>query len=87
MTTPWERCQQRLTDLLSDRAVFGLNAEETVELRELLPDGRDDDFDPMDQTAAMYFLAVGIDTMAPLPLLLRDRINADAKSVMGCEPQ
>ena len=45
MTTPWERSQKRLTDLLSDLAVFGLNAEEAVELRELLPDAWDGGFD------------------------------------------
>lgn len=87
MTTPWEQSQQRVRDLLADRAVFGLSAEETAELRELLPDNRDDDIDLLDQTAATCCLGLGIDVTDPLPLSLRDRIRADAKRVMGCEPQ
>ena len=87
MTTPWERSQQRLTDLLSDRAVFGLSAEETVELRELLPDGWDDGFDLLDQTAATCCLGMGIDVTEPLPFTVRERIIADAKRLMVYEPQ
>ncbi len=87
MTTPWERSQKRLTDLLSDLAVFGLNAEEAVELRGLLPDGWDDGFDLLDQTAAGCCLAMGIDVTAPLPYALRERISADAKRMMGYEPR
>jgi hypothetical protein len=87
MTTPWEQSQQRLLELLSDRAVFGLSFEETAELRELLPDGRDEGLDLMDQTAATCCLGLGIDVTDPLPFSLRDRIRADAKRAMGCEPQ
>ena len=86
MTTPWEQRQQRSFDLLSDRAVFGLSAEEAAELRELLPDGWDDEIDTVDRTAAMCCLGLGIDVTDPLPFSLRDRISADAKRVMGCEP-
>lgn len=87
MTTPWQQSRQRAMDLLSDRAVFGLNAEETVELRELLPDGWDDGFDLLDQTAAMCCLGTGIDVTEPLPFTVRERISADAKRLMGYEPQ
>lgn len=87
MTTPWERSQQRLLHLLSDRAVFGLDIEETAELQELLPDGWNDDIDAMDQTAAVCCLGLGIDVTDPLPHALRDRIEADAKRAMGREPQ
>ena len=87
MTTPWEQSQQRLLDLLADRAVFGLNVEETAELREQLPDGRDEDIDLLEQTAATCCLGLGIDVTDPLPFSLRDRIKADAKRVMGREPQ
>ena len=87
MTTPWEQRRQRLLYLLSDRAVFGLRVEETAELGELLPDGWSDDLDAMDRTAAACCLGLGVDVTDPLPVALRDRIKADAKRVMGCEPQ
>jgi len=87
MTTPWEQSQQRLQDLLSDRAVFGLSVEETAELWELQPDGWDDEIDTMDRTAATCCLGLGIDVTDPLPTSLRNRIGADAKRAMGCEPQ
>jgi hypothetical protein len=85
MTTPWEQCQQRLFDLLADRAVFGLGVEESAELRELLRDGWNDDFDAIDQTAATCCLGLGIDVTDPLPFALRERIRADARRAIGCE--
>ncbi len=87
MTTPWEQSQQRLLDLLSDRAVCGLSVEETAELQELQPDGWNDDIDAMNQTAATCCLGLGIDVTDPLPLPLRDRIKADANRVIGRELQ
>jgi len=87
MTTPWEQRQERLQDLLADRTLFGLSAEETAEMRELLPDGQDDGFDLLDQTAAMCCLGMGIDVTDSLPIGLRDRIRADAKRAMGSESQ
>jgi hypothetical protein len=87
MTTPWEQSQQRLQHLLSDRAIFGLDVEEGAELQELLSDGWSDDVDAMDQTAATCCLGLGIDVTDPLPFSLQDRIRADAKRIMGCEPR
>ena len=85
MTTPWEESRRRLLHLLADRAVFGLGVEETAELRELLPDSWNVDFDVMDQTAATCCLGLGIDVTDPLPFALRERIKADARGAVGCE--
>ena len=36
MTSPWQACEQRLQELLADRALFGLDDHETTELEDLL---------------------------------------------------
>ena len=64
-----------------------LSVEESAELQELLPDGWNDDFDVMDQTAATCCLGLGIDVTDPLPFALRERIKADERRANGSERQ
>lgn len=73
---------ERLDDLLADRAVFGLDADETAELGRLLAAlGRSDDDthnnDPYELAAAKVATA-GVVVDEPLPAVLRDRVLDDA---------
>ena len=75
----FEQDKERLLDLLADRALCGLNDEETAELLELetrFPDLADDDsFD----IAAAAFSLNGIGETDELPASLRSRLLADAE--------
>lgn len=68
---------QRLDDLLSDRAVFGLDTDETAELESLLAAaGRADD--QAYELAAAAVLVMGISVDEAPSALLRDRVLDDA---------
>ena len=82
MTNPWQENQQRTLDLLADRALFGLEAEEARELEELLQDRPDFDRDCLDRTAAACVLGMGVAVQAPFPTHLRERIRAGAYAVL-----
>ncbi|MEO0529342.1 MAG: anti-sigma factor [Planctomycetota bacterium] len=72
-----DRPIDRLEELLADRAVFGLDAEEAAELERLLATtGRTDD--TTYDLAAATVSAAGVAVDEPLPAVLRDRVLDDA---------
>lgn len=73
----------RLTELLADRATFGLASEEEQELKRLLATVEDDSFDDeeFERIAAAVDLALGIDAWQPLPERLRKKVRIGA---VGC---
>lgn len=85
MNSPWEKNRRRLLHLLADRALFGLCGEETAELEELFQSGLDIDRDLMERVATRCDLALGIAMPEQLPTGLRERIRADAESVLAYE--
>ncbi len=70
--------QERLLDLLSDRALEGLAADDLVELSALMGGANDESFD---RAAAAVALAT-IDADEPLPSHLAAKIEADAMRVL-----
>lgn len=71
--------QSRLEDLLADRAVFGLDAEESAELSELLNKSQQADDPTFDNLAAN--LTIGMlagPASEPLPPTLREQLLDDA---------
>ncbi|MBS1794293.1 MAG: anti-sigma factor [Acidobacteria bacterium] len=72
-----ERKKERIVELLSDQALFGLTDAEFAELAELeneFPEFGDDSF----ELAAASIGMINLDTSEPLPAHLRERIVADA---------
>jgi hypothetical protein len=70
--------EERLLDLLSERAIFALDAEEQKELEgllEIFPEWRDDD--TFSLTAAAISLSA-LDTREEMPLSLRNKILEDS---------
>jgi len=69
----------RLTELLADRATFGLALQEEHELNRLLATVEDGSFDgeEFDRIAAAVDLALGIGSWQPLPDWLRAKIRTD----------
>lgn len=86
MKSPWYENQQRVTDLLAERAVFGLTAAEESELEELLENVPQFDRESFDYLAAECELAMGVAAGDPLPAGLQQRIRADAAFELGREP-
>ena len=74
MSNPWKTTEQRLLELLADRAVFGLEPKETQELRQLLQRVPDFDTECMERVAAAVQLACA--PVEPMPAAVRDRIRA-----------
>jgi len=70
--------QQRLHELLADRAVQGLEPEEQAELNALLAQAPELDDDSFERTAAAIDLSLSGSEFEPLPVHLSDRIAADA---------
>lgn len=73
-----EKVKQRMLELLSDQAAFGLNNEESAELRmymDQFPEWENDN--SFDLTAAAIDLA-HLDETEPLPENLRKRVSIDA---------
>lgn len=78
--------EERLLDLLSDRALFELSADEQNELDDLLkifPEWRDDD--TFSLTAAAISLSA-LDTCEEMPASLRNKIIADSSQYFAGEP-
>ena len=72
--------RDRLQELLADRAVQGLSAEEQAELDELMkeyPEGHDKEGSRLDLAAAALDLS-NAEVDEPMPAALRERILADA---------
>jgi len=78
MNPTWDNPEQRLLELLADRATFGLDAAEQRELRRLLDQNLDFDESCMDRVAAAAHLAMMPADFEPLPPGLRQRIAAGA---------
>jgi len=76
---------ERLVELLVQRATEGLNANEQVELNRLLADGNYSDADQFDETAAALVLA-GIDEEEPLPSSLRSQLERQADAFVPNSP-
>ena len=79
-----EQEKQKMLELLSDRAVFGLDDAELAELAELeknFPELKDESFD---LTAAALGL-LNLDTTEPLPAHLQARIAADAEKYYAAQ--
>lgn len=74
-----ENTEERLLDLLSKKAVYGLNEEETKQLELLLNEFEDDG--SFDLTAAAIAM-VDLNTNQPLPDHLKAKILADADRVL-----
>ena len=76
MSDPWQTAERRMSELLADRAVFGLSREEEQELQQLARVMPDFDIDCMERAAATVQLAfLSVETM---PKTLHDRIRAGA---------
>ena len=79
-----EKEKQKMLELLSDRAVFGLNDEEIAELTELeknFPELSDESFDI---TAAALSL-LNLDTTEQMPAHLQARIASDAEKYYAAQ--
>jgi hypothetical protein len=72
------RGEQRLLELLADRAVFGLSARQRERLGRLAAAHPEFDLECLDRVAAAVDLAVGPGRFPPLPAALRDRARAEA---------
>ena len=75
----------RLVELLVQRATEGLNANEQVELNRLLADGNYSDADQFEATAAALMLAA-IDEDEPLPPSLQSRLEQQAETFVPNSP-
>lgn len=79
--------QDRLLDLLADRAVQGLSDDEQAELDRLLAAHADEEVDAesFDRAAAAIDLGMGPGEFEPLPAELADRIRAAAPDFLPAE--
>lgn len=68
----------RLLELLADRAVFGLSADEQAELREILTRHGRQDSDELDGVAAAIYLALAEVEAEPMPAGLTSRLERQA---------
>jgi len=73
MSHAWKTTEQRLLELLADRAVFGLEPKAAKELRQLLREVPDFDTECMERAAATVQLACA--PIEPMPDAVRDRIR------------
>ena len=78
MNTAWHKNEERLLELLADRALFGLDDAERNELQELLSLMPEFDAESMDQTTAAVQLAYGEIDPEPLPAWLRSSVKEKA---------
>ena len=78
MSIVWQENEERLLELLADRALFGLDDAERNELQELLSLVPEFDEDSMDLTAAAVQLAYGEIDPEPLPPRLHSSIKDNA---------
>jgi len=81
-TTTWPT-DERLWQLLADRATAGIGAEEAVELQHLLAERPEVDADALDLTAAAAHVAFMHDQSLRMPPALRRRIMAEAQGLFN----
>lgn len=79
MSTAWHQAEQRLDDLLADRALFGLGRQDSLELKELLQNHPNADQNVMDCLVARCDLAMGIEVSESCPTDLSERIRSAGK--------
>ena len=79
MSDRWKSREDRILELLTDQAAFGLNADEQEELDVLLVTVPDFDLDCMQRMAATVHLASVGKELEPLPTSLQHRIRAGAQ--------
>ena len=77
MSNPWKTTEQRLLELLADRAVFGLEPKAAKELRQFLQEVPDFDTECMERVAATVQLACA--PSETMPDAVRDRIRASGR--------
>ena len=78
MNAPWQSPEDRLLELLADRATLGLDVEEDRQLQQLLSEHPDFDESCMERVAADVQLALLPNAVEPLPAGLHARIKSDA---------
>ena len=76
----------RLLELLAERALVGLDADQQRELESLLQTHPDVDAECLDRTAALLDWAVAAGDTEPLPQSLQDRIRADSRLGLPTRP-
>ena len=78
MNVPWQSPEDRLLELLADRATFGISGDEDRQLQQLFSENPDVDESCMDHVAASVQLALLPEVVEPLPAGLHARIKSDA---------
>src|SRR6188508_3034875 len=79
-----EQDKEKMLELLSDKAIFGLSDEEIAELAELekdFPALNDDSF----ELAAASIGMLNLDTSEPIPAHLRSKIASDAEKYFAAQ--
>ncbi|MCU0874478.1 MAG: anti-sigma factor, partial [Pirellulaceae bacterium] len=76
----------RLLELLADRTLVGLDADEQQELESLLQANPESDAECLDRTAALLDLAAAAGDTEPLPEQLQDRLRADTRLGLPTRP-
>jgi hypothetical protein len=76
----------RLLELLAERALVGLDADQQRQLESLLQTHPDFDAECLDRTAALLDLAAAAGDTEPLPQSLQDRIRADSRLGLQTRP-
>ena len=74
MSERWQDREQRILELLADRATFGLEPEDERELRQLLQTTPDFDTECMERAAATVQLA--FTPLEPLPDAVRAKVHS-----------
>jgi hypothetical protein len=74
MDDPWQTREQRVLELLADRAAFGLEPGDERELRQLLQTMPDFDAECMERAAATVQLA--FTPLEPLPEAVRAKVHS-----------
>ena len=78
MNPPWQSPENRLLELLADRATLGPDVEEDRQLQQLLSENPEFDEFCMERVAVGIQLALLPDVLEPLPAGLHARIKSDA---------
>jgi len=78
MNAPWQSSENRLLEILADRATLGLEIDDERHLHQLLSGNPGFDESCMDLVAASVQLAFMPAAIEPLPAGLRARIKANA---------
>jgi anti-sigma-K factor RskA len=86
MTPSPDSDHDRLLELLAERALVSLDADQQRQLESLLQTHPDFDPECLDRTAALLDLAAAAGDTEPLPQQLQDRIRADSRLGLQTRP-